>query len=218
MSTIFEKDLTSLKDFLNQLPTNDLKSHLGISSFPSSLDELERFFPFDKYPQYGFIRLWVLGELASLGVDWATNLKSLKATMADLTQIPDSIGNLKNLEKLNLNGNSITSIPDSIGNLKKLKHLDLGNNYLNSLPDSIGNLESLEELILYYNHLETLPESIGQLKNLRFLNLNCLNSENPVTLPKTIVLLSNLEGLTVQGNEDAITPDIREQLKNCSIG
>jgi Leucine-rich repeat (LRR) protein len=47
-----------------------------------------------------------------------------------LTEIPKSIYQLKNLKTLSLNGNKLTEISDFISTLKTLEVLDLRNNYL----------------------------------------------------------------------------------------
>jgi Leucine-rich repeat (LRR) protein len=115
----------------------------------------------------------------------------------NLTKLPESIGNLRNLERLDLQGNRIKKLPDSIGNLRKLKDLDLSENELTELPDSIGNLRKLRDLNLQGNRIKKLPESIGNLINLKELDL----SENDLTeLPGSIGNLGNLRDLDLYHN------------------
>jgi Leucine-rich repeat (LRR) protein len=42
-----------------------------------------------------------------------------------VTDIPESIGDLRNLLYLDLRANAITALPDSVGDLPKLQKLDL---------------------------------------------------------------------------------------------
>ncbi|MHA1386077.1 MAG: leucine-rich repeat domain-containing protein, partial [Candidatus Helarchaeota archaeon] len=72
---------------------------------------------------------------------------------------------------MNLGDNQLTTLPESIGNLKSLKELYLEGNELTTLPESIGNLKSLKELYLRNNKLTALPESLGGLDNLKTLYL-----------------------------------------------
>ncbi|MBP5092444.1 MAG: leucine-rich repeat domain-containing protein, partial [Abditibacteriota bacterium] len=76
---------------------------------------------------------------------------------ANLTTLPESIGNLTGLYLLNLSFNKITALPASFGNLKNLKWLYLNNNGLTSLPESFGNLTALRTLELNDNNLTALP-------------------------------------------------------------
>ncbi|XP_076894088.1 receptor-like protein EIX2 [Bidens hawaiensis] len=88
--------------------------------------------------------------------------------------IPDSLGNLSSLETLELGFNSISGpIPDSIGRLSSLRSINLRSNYVSGpLPDTLGGLLALEELDLSYNEISgTLPRSIGQLTKLTILNI-----------------------------------------------
>jgi len=98
------------------------------------------------------------------------NLKQFIITIATLPSIPESIGNLKNIEILNLSNNKITSVPESIGNLETLRILNLNDNDLTSLPDKIGNLKNLEEFYFTYNDITRLPESFKNLTQLRVLD------------------------------------------------
>ena len=65
------------------------------------------------------------------------------------------MGNLANLENLNLHGNLLSGkIPPELGNLTNLNALDLRNNQLSGeIPPQLGNLVNLWELYLAHNQL-----------------------------------------------------------------
>ena len=139
----------------------------------------------------------------------------------NLTALPKSIGNLTNLETLDLANNKLTALPDSIGNLTNLKILKLDMNDLKSLPESIGNLTNLETLDLYMNKLTELPDSIGNLTNLKTLNLygNGFSNDNndnndSYHIPDSIGNLTNLENLDLYGNGLTELPESIGNLTN----
>ena len=107
----------------------------------------------------GFINLTELPE--SIGN--LTELVQLYIDDNELESLPESIGNLSNLYYLIANFNHITALPESIGNLSNLNFLDLGYNELTYIPESIGNLQNLEYLWIFDNQLSSLPESICNL-------------------------------------------------------
>ena len=72
-----------------------------------------------------------------------TNLTNLVIQRNELTELPETIGNLTNLITLDLSQNKLTKLPQSIGNLKNILDLRLNNNNLRSLPESFGNLENI---------------------------------------------------------------------------
>ena len=83
----------------------------------------------------------------------------------NLTVLPDWIGTLENLQKLELANTSIAKLPDSICNLSNLEELyDRGNKLLTSLPDNIGNLISLKKLNISETGISSLPDSIWNLQ------------------------------------------------------
>jgi len=100
--------------------------------------------------------------------------------------------------KLNLCGKGLNYLPESIGQLKLLQTLDLRNNNLTELPESIGKLEFLEELILHDNALRSVPESIGNLKNLGILHLD---NNDLTTLPDTICNLKTWSPIGLTNNK-----------------
>ena len=59
---------------------------------------------------------------------------------------------------INLSNNQLTELPESVGNLTQLTLLILDNNELNKLPESIFNLTQLTQLSLSNNQLTELPE------------------------------------------------------------
>ncbi len=89
-------------------------------------------------------------------------------------KIPKELGDLTNLEELNLSFNQLSGeIPAALGNLSNLKKLWLvgnppvGNQLSGALPEELGNLTNLEVLILNYNQLSgPLPQSLTSLAKL----------------------------------------------------
>lgn len=60
--------------------------------------------------------------------------------------LPDSIGNLEQLEILWAFNGKLRRLPDTIGDLQNLTYLGVHNNDLYNLPASIINLSSLEDI------------------------------------------------------------------------
>lgn len=71
-------------------------------------------------------------------------MKILKIVDNDLSQIPESIGNLSQLTELNLSGNRrITEVPEFISNLRNLKELDINFTSIDRLPDFLKDRADL---------------------------------------------------------------------------
>jgi internalin A len=112
-------------------------------------------------------------------------------------------------KKLDLSGRGLTELPETIERLTEIEELDLSRNELTDLPEFLGVLTSLEKLNLGGNRLGELPESVGQLAQLRWLNLY----DNQLSyLPKSIAQLTQLEGLSLQGNRLTRLPESIGQL------
>ena len=116
--------------------------------------------------------------------------------------IPESLGNLKNLESLNLWFNELSgSIPESLLNLTNLAELDLSRNQLSgSIPESLGNVKSLQYLGLYHNQFSgSIPESLGNLNNL--VELDFGYNQLSGSLPESLGNLENLKTISLDGNQ-----------------
>jgi len=97
-----------------------------------------------------------------------------------LNEIPSSIFTLTKLKKLVFKEYNVPDI-SSIGNLKNLEYLDLSNSNIKSIPNNIGNLKKLKTLILDNNkELTTLPSTICKLT----LDTLSYNNTGVTELPK----------------------------------
>ncbi len=87
-----------------------------------------------------------------------------------LTELPDSLWELRLLQSLNLRNNQLTALPESIGQLTALHTLKLHGNRLVSIPDIFGEITSLENFVIgdVTGGISSgeLPQSICQLKRL----------------------------------------------------
>jgi leucine-rich repeat protein SHOC2 len=127
------------------------------------------------------------------------NLRSLAVVADSFVSIPASIGQLKELEFLDLGddlygGNALASLPNEMGALKKLRYLFLFGNNLTVLPESFTALP-IEELRLRYNSFSSI-QSISVVGSLRELDL----SDNPLTEFSALGALVNLEELKLGGS------------------
>ncbi len=128
-----------------------------------------------------------------------TNLEHLNLSFNGFNEpIPDEIGQLENLEYLNLSYSEITDpVPTSVSNMTSMEQLILSNNLLTSFPNSICQIESLQYLILNNNNLsDFIPPEIGNLINLIELNLN--NTNIIGLIPPEIENLISLKDLTLK--------------------
>jgi Leucine-rich repeat (LRR) protein len=133
-----------------------------------------------------------------------TQLQVLYLENNQLTALPESLGQLTRLESLFLDNNQLTALPESLGQLSRLATLNLKNNQLTALPESLSRLTRLHTLFLESNQLTTLPESLGQLSRLTYLDLE---SNQLTALPKSLGQLSQLAALYVSDNELAELPE-----------
>ena len=95
----------------------------------------------------------------------------------ELTTLPESVAKLPNLANLMVFNNELTSVPDYAGAFDRLLQLDVSNNRLNRLP---GNMLLLEWLHAWNNTLESFPDGLISLTkvDVRHNRINALPIEN----------------------------------------
>ena len=98
-----------------------------------------------------------------------TALQKLISHGSQLTALPSTIGQLKNLQFLDIAANQVSALPSEIGGLSSLNAFDLSANQVAALPAEIGNLQALADLNISSNPIAVLPAQIGGLKALQGL-------------------------------------------------
>ena len=97
-------------------------------------------------------------------------LRLLQISDSGYKNLPRSIGKLKHLRCLNLEGNNqLETLPDSVCKLQNLQTLNLiGCEKLQKLPNGIGNLIKLQELCITTKQ-SNFPEGLAKLSSLEIL-------------------------------------------------
>ncbi|XP_047323123.1 LRR receptor-like serine/threonine-protein kinase ERL2 [Impatiens glandulifera] len=126
-------------------------------------------------------------------------------------EISPAIGDLKNLQSVDLRGNKLTGqVPDEIGDCTSLRFLDLSYNMLEGdIPYSLSKLKKLEYLNLRNNQLiGPIPSTLTQIPNLKTLDL----AKNQITgeIPRLIYWNEVLQYLGLRGNllSGTLSPDM----------
>lgn len=130
-----------------------------------------------------------------------------------LVKIPESLGKLKLLEKLDISDNNIRILPSDLGELKNLRELDISNNKLSALPNSLADLTQLRLLDLRHNRLVELPDWIGEFVNLQILDASFVRLE---VVPDWIGKLHQLKTLHLRGNKLKTLPESIGELTQLS--
>ena len=121
-----------------------------------------------------------------------------------LTELPETLRKLSQLQSLNISATQLTTLPEWLGQLTQLQTLYLNDNKLTELPETLGQLTWLQKLSLQGNKLTELPESLSQLRELRLLDvqLNLL-----VQLQESLFNLNKLQVLYIGSNRLKILPE-----------
>jgi Leucine-rich repeat (LRR) protein len=185
------------------------------------------------------------------------NLKLLKdvdiSGCSKFERLPDNLGNAESVEELDVSGTAIRHVPSSIGLLKNLKRLSLegckglsssnkswyelipfysklispdrmglspllglcsltslnqSDCNLKAIPNDIGSLFSLEDLYLNGNKFVCLPESIGQLSNLKWMWMdNCTSLRSLSKLPSNIEVIEANNCISLEMLPDLLKPN-----------
>ena len=100
------------------------------------------------------------------------NLETLEISWHPSLEIPEEFGNLTKLKSLEFHySHIIKALPQSIGQLRQLEDIQLIDCKLTTLPEEFGKLSELSNLNLQENNLKQMPSCIGSLRNLKALYL-----------------------------------------------
>ncbi|KAG0620136.1 hypothetical protein M758_4G192000 [Ceratodon purpureus] len=130
-------------------------------------------------------------------------LKMLEIHCRLLKDLPEEVGHLQELRRLNLSGCcELLNIPSGVGNLSKLEYLNLsGCHALQSLCDFEVGMDSLQELILYMTGSRARRvlvelKGLANLRRLQTLNLR-FSSFRKCNFPGCLEILSQLRMLFI---------------------
>ncbi|TYI96195.1 hypothetical protein E1A91_D01G054200v1 [Gossypium mustelinum] len=162
-------------------------------------------------------------ELIFEGHVFESVVKNLTQLRHLLLELPDSIGNLRSLEILDLSHSNLRwSTPVSLGNLTQLEYLDLSHNNLSGpIPWSVFNLTQVQFLDFSKNKLEgSLPSQVSGLSQLSILlfDHNFLSGRVPTwlfSLPSLVKLRLNNNKLN--GNFELDKLSERSKLEQLSL-
>lgn len=165
-----------------------------------------------------------------------SKLRAMSVSGTLILELPQEIGQLKDLRKLFLASNPfLTAIPETLSNCPRLSFLSCYSNNLRSLPNRLDNLEYFNmsfsrhpELLLAtvtnYTKLQildatdhpisTLPDDFANLTNLRSLNLS---SNRLSELPPVVARLPILSILLLSNNQLSALPDTFSNLQYLDI-
>ncbi|KAM7504022.1 hypothetical protein LguiB_002926 [Lonicera macranthoides] len=166
-----------------------MASNNRITSLPEDLANCSKLTKFDIEGN----KLTVLSE--NMIASW-TMLTELNAAKNSLLGIPENIGGLLRLIRLDLHQNKISSIPSSIMGCSSLLEFYMGNNVLSSLPAEIGALHQLGTFDLHSNQLKEYPVEACKLR----LSLLDLSNNSLSGLPVEMGLMTTLRKLLLNGN------------------
>jgi Leucine-rich repeat (LRR) protein len=145
------------------------------------------------------------------------NLKLLKIVdisgCSKFVRLPEILENAEGVEELDVSGTAIRHVPSSIGLLKNLKSLSLeGCKRLSS------SNKSWYELIPFYSKLIS-PNPVGLSTLLGMCSLTELNLRdcNLKEIPNDIGSLFSLEYLYLKGNKFVCLPEASVNYLDCSI-
>jgi internalin A len=140
-----------------------------------------------------------------------------------LTALPDWLGQLTNLQSLDLSRNKLADLPEWLGQLTNLQSLNLGHNNFTALPGWMGQLTNLQSLDLSGNHLKLSPDwltkfisrqSFSVLQKLTNLQSLSLNNANLTRVPEELSQLTNLQSLDLSSNKLTTLPAWLGRLHN----
>ncbi|KAK8469893.1 hypothetical protein PHAVU_004G009821 [Phaseolus vulgaris] len=113
-----------------------------------------------------------------------------------LTEVPDSVGDLKHLQSLDLSSTEIQKLPDSICLLYNLLILKLSScSMLEEFPFNLHKLTKLRYLEFEGTKVRKMPIHFGELKNLQVLSMFFVDKNSELSTKH----LGGLGGLNLHG-------------------
>lgn len=138
-------------------------------------------------------------RMPPLNLFLSTNMRMLDMSGSTMEELPQGIGQLKNLEVLRLDECAkIKTLPNGITKLQHLVVLSLRFCFeLVGLPKDLGRLTGLRSMYVTQCQITHIPNSIGELTQLRTLDLS--DCKYVAQIPDDIRTMTQLQTLDMSG-------------------
>ncbi|KAJ9158839.1 hypothetical protein P3X46_024384 [Hevea brasiliensis] len=187
------------------------------SYIPAIFDRCERFEPFKKMKHMrtflplslSYRKCYLANCIPSYLLSKLPCLRVLSFNHYNITELPDSIGDLKHLRYLDLSYTPIRTLPETTTSLCNLQTMLLKRcECLKKLPSKIQNLINLRHLDMRHTFVEGMPLGIEELKSVCTLSDFVVGKGNKVSITALMNLkflqgalrISSLENLTNASN------------------
>lgn len=156
------------------------------------------------FPELKLLKVHFLDSTATLSDNFFNDFKNVKNVIleGDSNQpLPLSIGNLKQLDYLDINIPNLSELPNEIGMLKQIKVLVIEDWNVSKLPDSFSNLKTLERFYIYSFGpcFQQFPFTLQSMNNLSELII-LLDKSDFKNLPENVKGMTGLKQLVVRDN------------------
>uniref|UniRef100_A0A0E0IZW1 Uncharacterized protein n=1 Tax=Oryza nivara TaxID=4536 RepID=A0A0E0IZW1_ORYNI len=154
---------------------------------------------------------WENNDALKLKFPRLRTLVSLRAMSPSTYMLSSILSESNYLTVLELQDSEITEVPESIGNLFNLRYIGLRRTKVKTLPQSVEKLSNLHTLDIKSTKIEKLPKGIAKVKKLRHLIADRYADETQsgfqyfvgMQAPKNLSNMEELQTLeTVQASKD----------------
>jgi disease resistance protein RPM1 len=154
---------------------------------------------------------WENNDVLKLKFPRLRTLVSLRAMSPSTYMLSSILSESNYLTVLELQDSEITEVPESIGNLFNLRYIGLRRTKVKTLPQSVEKLSNLHTLDIKQTKIEKLPKGIAKVKKLRHLIADRYADETQsrfqyfvgMQAPKNLSNMEELQTLeTVQASKD----------------
>jgi Leucine-rich repeat (LRR) protein len=145
------------------------KGHFAVNGLRRIYDLPRKFFELTHLKGISFYNCSL--NRVSPAIKKMVNLILINLENNNILELPTELTHLKNIQFIYLNLNKIEELPD-VGNLPNLEEIQLERNKLVGLPMWLKNSPKLEVILLKGNYLTKVPEVLKHLPNLIRVDLN----------------------------------------------
>ena len=101
-------------------------------------------------------------------------------------------------KKVYINGQNLTELPNGLLKLKNIEYLNIHSNSFKGFPKGVYEFPKLKDLVIGFNEIDSIPHKIKEIKTLEYL---AVNGNNLTDLPNVLLTLPKLEKIYAQENK-----------------